>query len=90
MLPSQVAMYKSEDNIQKTEHLRKKNEGRFRQTESAHRMLKELSGMTLPIPMSSKLKWKLNKTHIKVAFRNCVRRYFNYYIERFRNCEISL
>lgn len=34
--------------------------------------LKEMSGMTVSVPMSPLVEWKLNKTHVKVAFRICV------------------
>lgn len=70
MLPTRVALYASEENLKKTTDMRERNKDRKRQTESAHRMLKELSGMTVSVPMSSKVKWTLNKTHLKVAFRN--------------------
>jgi len=71
MLPVGVAEYVSEDNLSKYEQIRKERESEKRQTLTAHKTMKQLQMMNLPIPMSSAVPWTLNRTHVKVAFRMC-------------------
>lgn len=71
MLPAGVAEYVTEENLKKYDHIRTKREYEARQTLTAHKTMKQLQHMTLPVPMSSTVPWTLNKTHVKVAFRMC-------------------
>lgn len=71
MFPSGVADYVCPENLIKYEPIVKENEDKIRQSLTGHQTLKKLAGMNLPIGMSATVPWELNKTHVKVAFRNC-------------------
>jgi ribosomal protein L9 len=69
MLPVGVAEYVCQENLEKYAQIRKERESEKRQSLTAHKTMKQLQTMILPIPMSSSVPWTLNKTHVKVAFR---------------------
>jgi len=70
MLSVGVAEYVNPDNLNKYEKIRKERANERRQTMTGLKTIKQLLAMTLPIPMSTSVPWQLNKTHVRVAFRN--------------------
>ena len=45
--------------------------------------IRKLSYLTLPIPMSPKIEWVLDKTHVRVAFRQAVSTNYLYHRLKF-------
>lgn len=70
LLPFRIAEYVTPENLTKYESSQMDNEGKVRQSLTGHQTLKRLAGMTLPVGMSASVPWVLDKTHVKVAFRN--------------------
>lgn len=69
LLPNRAAVYASPENLEKYTEISQKLAADTRQSLSAQKTLRQLSGLELPVPMHPLNPWILNTQHLRVAFR---------------------